>query len=103
MFPLFRVVCTSPMANNRKAKTQFIKQKSPIGDFFEEVTRGDFLKVIEVNGEIARCVNISLKEDIIEEFYKDETVNISIDMIIEGHIKQYRRKVDKFFTKNRPL
>ena len=32
---------------------------------------------------------------------KNETIEISVDMIIDGHIKQYRRKIDKFF-KNKP-
>ena len=90
---------TKPLANNRKAKTQFIKHNSVLGDFFEETTRGDFLKVVSVDGEVAKCVNISLCEDIINKFYKNETIEISVDMIIDGHIKQYRRKVDKFFVK----
>ena len=90
---------TKPLANTRKAKKQFIKENSPIADFINETTRGDFLKVVSVEGTIAKCVNVSMTEEIIDKFYKDETIDISVDSIIDGFIKQYRRKVDKFFVK----
>ena len=90
---------TKPLANTRKAKKQFIKEGSPIADFINETTRGDFLKVISVDDGIAKCVNVSMTEAIIERFYKDEFIDISIDSIVDGNIKQYRRKVDKFFVK----
>ena len=90
---------TKPLANTRKAKKQFIKEGSPIADFINEVTRGDFLKIVSVEDGIAKCVNTSMTEGIVEQFYKDETIDINIDMIMDGFIKQYRRKVDKFFVK----
>lgn len=88
---------TKPLACNRKDKEKYVKEDSPLTDFFKEKTRGDFLEVLEIKNDVAYCRNVSLKEDIAEEFYKDETIKITYNDLAAGSVKIYRRKIDKFF------
>jgi len=88
---------TKPLACNRKDKENYVKENSPLSDFFKEKTRGDFLEVVEVKGDTAYCVNVSLNENISEEFYKNETIQITYNDLAAGSVKIYRRKIDKFF------
>jgi len=89
---------TKPLASNRKAKNQFVKENSVIKDFFSEMTRGDFLKVVKIENKVAKCINMSLKEDIVNKYYLNEVIDIDLNMIVDGYVKQYKRKVDKFFN-----
>lgn len=90
---------TKPLACSRKDKEKYIKENSPIADFHEEKTRGDFLRAVKINKEkgIAYCSNISLKEAIQEQYYSNELIPITYDDIVAGKIKIYRRKIEKFF------
>ena len=90
------VSCTKPLAVDRKSKNNFIKENSPLADFYKNVSRGDFLEIIDIDNKIAKCKNLSIKEEIIENFYKDEVIEISFDMIADGTLKQMKRKVDKY-------
>lgn len=92
---------TKPLASSRKAKENFIKEDSPVKNFFKNITKGDFLQVIETDGKVAKCINLSLKEDIREDFYSDKEDYILLDysMIANGTVKHFKRKtVDKYFT-----
>ena len=89
---------TKPLACSRKDKNNYLKEKSPITNFFKNNTKGDFLKVIKVNGSIAECINLSLNENIRDEFYKDDKIIITFNMIANGIIKQAKRKIDKYLN-----
>jgi hypothetical protein len=91
---------TKPLASSRKAKENFLKEDSPLRDFYKNFSKGDFLLVIETNGKIAKCVNLSLKENIKENFYNNEEDYIFLDytMIANGTVKLFKRKnIDKYF------
>ena len=90
---------TKPLACSRKDKEKYIKENSPISEFHEETTRGDFLRAVKINKDkgIAYCSNISLKESIREKYYLEELIPITYDDIISGKVKIYRRKIEKFF------
>jgi hypothetical protein len=91
---------TKPLASSRKAKENFIKEGSPVKDFFKNTTKGDFLRVVETDGKVAKCINLSLKEDIREDYYSNDEDNIIFDyfMIANGTVKHFKRKnVDKYF------
>lgn len=88
---------TKPLACSRKDKENYIKEDSPVSYFFKETTRGDFLEIKEVKNGIALCENLSLKNDIREEFYKNELIEIKYNDLVNGLVRIYRRKIDKFF------
>jgi len=90
---------TKPLASNRKAKHFFLKEESPLKDFYKDITKGDFLQVIKVNNKKAYCINLSLKEDIREKFYKNDYVVLDYLMIANGIVKQYKRQnIKKYFV-----
>jgi len=89
---------TKPLACNRKAKEKYLKEESPVLNFFKETSRGDFLIIKKINNKVAYCKNLSLKETIAEEFYKDELIPIALNDVLIGKVKIYRRKIEKFFV-----
>lgn len=92
---------TKPLASSRKAKENFIKEDSPVADFFKNTTKGDFLRVVSTDGKTAKCINLSLRDSIREDFYSNEEDYILIDYtdIANGTVKQFKRKnVEKYFT-----
>ncbi len=88
---------TKPLAVNRKEKEKYFKEESPVSDFFEERTRGDFLRVVKINnkGE-ALCENLSIKKDIREQFY--DYIPINEEDLAKGKVKIYKRNIKKFFS-----
>ena len=92
---------TKPLASSRKAKENFIKEDSPVADFFRNTTKGDFLRVVETDGKTAKCINESLRENIKNTFYRNNEDYIILDytMIANGTVKQFkRRNIEKYFT-----
>lgn len=90
---------TKPLASSRKAKESFLKEESPLKDFFRNTGKGDFLQVVKVENKKAYCINLSLKESVREKHYKDEFVVIDYMLIANGTIKPFKRKsVDKYFN-----
>jgi len=89
---------TKPLACNRKDKENYVKENSHFANFFKERTRGDFLKVIAIENNVAFCENLSLKENIKESFYENELVPITYDDLLNGLVRLYRRKVERFFN-----
>lgn len=90
---------TKPMASSRKAKQTFLKEESPVAGFFRNTTKGDFLRVEKVEGKKAYCINLSLKEDIRERFYKEEYIVVDYMMIANGTVRPYKRKnIEKYFN-----
>lgn len=88
---------TKPLACNKKDKENYIKENSPAASFFKETTRGDFLIIENIKDKVAFCRNLSLKENVVEEFYKDELIPITYKDVSIGKVKIYRRKIAKFF------
>lgn len=89
---------TKPLASSGKDKRNYLKENSPIAKFFRNVTKGDFLEVVKINGYYAKCKNLSLTEEIRNKFYsnEDDLVVINFSMIANGTIKQFKRKVDNY-------
>ena len=87
---------TKPLALSRKDKSNLIKEKSKMVGFFKNLTRGDFLKVIEVEGSKVKCINLSLKEDVLKKFYKEDSILLGIEELANGTVKLFKRKVSKF-------
>ena len=93
---LENVTFTKPLALSRKDKSCLIKEESQMVGFFKNLSRGDFLRVTEVNENSAKCVNLSLNEDIAKKYYKDELVTLTIEDIANGTVRPYKRKVSKY-------
>lgn len=90
---------TKPLANSRKAKESFLKEGSPLKDFFRNTSKGDFLQVVKVENKKAYCINLSIKEGIRESYYKNEYIVIDYTMIANGTVKPFKRKtIDKYFN-----
>jgi hypothetical protein len=87
---------TKPLALSRKDKASLIKEESLMVGFFKNLSRGDFLKVIEVNGSCAKCINVSLVESVVNRFYKEDRIMLSINELANGTARLFRRKVSKY-------
>jgi hypothetical protein len=89
-------VFTKPLALSRKDKSSLIKEESKMVGFFKNLSRGDFLKVEEVVGDSAKCINLSLKDDIVKRYYVGDKITLSLDEIANGTVRLCRRKINKF-------
>ena len=87
---------TKPLALSKKDKSLLVKEESKMVGFFKNLTRGDFLKVIEVDGSKVKCINLSLKEDVLKKYYKEESILLGIEELANGTVKLFKRKVSKF-------
>lgn len=86
---------TKPLAVSKKDKRRFEREKSPLIHFYKGKKRGDLLKVVKVENDEAKCINLSLREEVKDKYYKDEFVTISYRDIIEGIVKQIKRNINK--------
>jgi len=93
---LENVTFTKPLALSRKDKSNLIKEESKMVGFFKNLSRGDFLKVINVEENSAKCVNVSLNEDVAKKYYKDEVVTLTIEDVANGTVRPYKRKISKY-------
>ena len=89
---------TKPLAASKHDKNLLTKEDSKLANFFKNTTRGDFVQVIETDGKIATCKNLSLKEDIRKKYYNNEEsfVILTFEDIADGTVKPFKRKVDKY-------
>ena len=87
---------TKPLALSRKDKSLLVKEESKMVGFFKNLTRGDFLKVVEVEGSKVKCINLSLKEDVLRKYYKEDRILLGIEELANGTVKLFKRKVSKF-------
>lgn len=90
---------TKPLALNHKDKSFLLKEESPMISFFKNFSKGDFLKVVKIDGKKAKCINISIKEKVKKKYYNDnETkyINLSFSNIANGEVKLMKRKIDKY-------
>lgn len=90
---------TKPLACSSKAKREFKKDNTLFWEFFKDNTRGDFLEIVETDGYSAVCANKSIKEEILEEHYSDESmrrIDIKFDDIMNGNVKRVYRGIKKY-------
>lgn len=91
---------TKPSAVDRKSKREFIKHNSPLKNFFKNKTKGDILQVVEVKDDVAKCINLSINEEIKNKYYKNHFVFINYEDLINGVIKQVKRNVEKYIKED---
>lgn len=87
---------TKPLAVSKKNKNTFKRENSPLVEFYDDTKKGDFLKVISIENGIAKCINLSLKEEIKDKYYKEEFIYLTIENIILGDVKLAQRGVSKY-------
>lgn len=90
---------TKPLACSSKSKKEFKKDKSLFYNFFKDNTRGDFLEIIETDGYIAKCINRSIKEEILKEHYSNISmryITIKFEDILSGSVKRVYRGIKKY-------
>lgn len=87
---------TKPLAVSKKNKNTFKRDGSPLAEFYNDNKKGDFLKVLEVKDGIGKCVNMSLKEDIKDKYYKEEFIYLTIENVILGDVKLVQRGASKY-------
>lgn len=89
------VEMTKPLAVNKKAKELFLKDKSPLCEFYKDFKRGDYIEVIKIENGKAYCINRTLKEDILEKYYAEQYIEIDYEDILNGAIRQVKRNAKK--------
>lgn len=90
---------TKPLACSSKAKREFKKDNTLFWEFFKDNTRGDFLEIVETDGYTAICANKSIKQEILEEHYKDKSmrrIDIKFEDIMNGNVKRVYRGIKKY-------
>lgn len=85
---------TRPLATSKRTKKVFIKEKSPLLEMFNELTRGDLLKVIKIIDNKIFCENISIKENITNNKL-DNKITINKLDILRGDYKLVQRGKNK--------
>ena len=92
---------TKPLACSSKSKKEFEKDKCIFNDFFKDNTRGDFLDIIETDGYVAKCINRSIKDEILKEHYNDKSMKyiiIKFEDILNGNVKRVYRGISKYIS-----
>jgi len=92
-------IMTLPLACSNKSKREFKRDKKAFYEFFKETTKGDFIEIIETDGFSAKCINRSLKDDVLKKYYIDESIkyiNIVFEDIINGNVKRVYRGIKKY-------
>lgn len=92
------VELTKPLAVSKKAKELFRKDKSVLVEFYTDFKKGDLLKVVSIVSGNAVCENISIKKEYKEKYYNEQYVEISLEDVISGNVKQVKRNVGKYLT-----
>lgn len=92
---------TKPLACTAKDKRCFIKENSPLKDFFIEFNRGDFLKIEKIEDGKVKCRNISMNKIILEQYYNNELIELKESDLLNGLVKPFKKSIKKFFNKNK--
>ncbi len=90
---------TKPLAVNRKDKAVMIKENNDMLFLFKDITKGYFLKVVCLDEENAKCINLSLKENIRDKYYNDKEtkyIKITFEDVANGNLRLVKRKIDKY-------
>jgi hypothetical protein len=91
-------VFTKPLGVSRRDKSVLVKENDKMTSFFKNLSRGDFIQVVETDGQTAKCVNLSLKEDVKQKYYNDDVscITLTFEDVANGTVRQFKRKVDKY-------
>jgi hypothetical protein len=91
-------VFTKPLGVSRRDKSVLVKENDKMTSFFKNLSRGDFIQVAETDGQTAKCVNLSLKEDVKQKYYNDDVscITLTFEDVANGTVRQFKRKVDKY-------
>lgn len=81
---------TRPLASSKKTKLRLKKEKSPLLEMFNELTRGDLLSVVEIKKNKIICENISIKTSIRENSINNIIVIDKLD-VLRGDYKLVQR------------
>jgi TusA-related sulfurtransferase len=89
---------TLPLACSGKSKREFKKHNPYFFRMFKDNTRGDFLEIIETDGYTAKCINRSIKEEYLNEYYEDDMkiIEVKFEDILNGSIKKVYRGIKKY-------
>lgn len=88
---------TKPLATSKRTKKVFIKEKSPLLEMFNELTRGDLLKVVKIIDNKIFCENISIKENFKNNIIDTKLVINKLD-ILRGDYKLVQRGKTKILN-----
>jgi len=88
---------TKPLATSKRTKKVFIKEKSPLLEIFNELTRGDLLKVEKIIDNKIFCENISIKENVMNNIINTKLVINKLD-ILRGDYKLVQRGKSKIIN-----
>ena len=88
---------TKPLATSKGTKKVFIKEKSPLLEIFNELTRGDLLKVEKIIDNKIFCENISIKENVMNNIINTKLVINKLD-ILRGDYKLVQRGKSKIIN-----
>ena len=88
---------TKPLATSKRTKKVFIKEKSPLLEMFNELTRGDLLKVVKIIDNKIFCENISIKENFKNNIIDTKLVINKLD-ILRGDYKLVQRGKSKIIN-----
>lgn len=88
---------TKPLVTSKRTKKVFIKEKSPLLEMFNELTRGDLLKVEKIIDNKIFCENISIKENFKNNIIDTKLVINKLD-ILRGDYKLVQRGKTKILN-----
>jgi len=88
---------TRPLVTSKRTKKVFIKEKSPLLEMFNELTRGDLLKVEKIIDNKIFCENISIKENFKNNIIDTKLVINKLD-ILRGDYKLVQRGKGKIIN-----
>lgn len=88
---------TKPLVTSKRTKKVFIKEKSPLLEIFNELTRGDLLKVEKIIDNKIFCENISIKENFKNNIIDTKLVINKLD-ILRGDYKLVQRGKTKILN-----
>lgn len=88
---------TKPLVTSKRTKKVFIKEKSPLLEMFNELTRGDLLKVEKIIDNKIFCENISIKENFKNNIINTKLVINKLD-ILRGDYKLVQRGKSKIIN-----
>lgn len=81
---------TYPIASSKKTKKTFIREKSPLLEIYNELSRGDLLIVKSITNNRIICENISVREKVGDTKINNTFCITKLD-ILQGNYKLVQR------------
>lgn len=91
---------TKPSAVDKKTKREFVKHNSPLKNFFNNKTKGDILQIVEVKNDVAKCINLSINEEIKEKYFKNHFIFINYEDVVNGTLRAVKKNIDKYIKED---